>query len=140
MSKIAGIGVDILNVHRVERVHQRYGDRFLRRILGEQEIAKFHRRHQRDRARGIRFLASRFAAKEAFSKAIGLGMHAPMAWSRAQILNEPGGKPVVVLSGPLAPWYRERFGAAHVSITDEADAVVAFVVVESQSALGSDSH
>lgn len=128
--KIAGIGLDIIRVERIQRVFDLYGEKFLRRILGSQEIDIFHRRHKRDPRRGIRFLATRFAAKEAFSKAIGLGMHTPMAWSRMQTLNAPGGRPVVQLSDPLESWYRQRFGAAHVSVTDESDMVAAFVVVE----------
>jgi holo-[acyl-carrier protein] synthase len=127
---IAGIGVDLLRIERIERIYIRHGSRFVQRVLGEQEIEKFQRRYQRDPRRGIRFLACRFAAKEAFSKAIGLGMHSPMAWSRMQTLNEPGGKPCVRLGEPLSSWYAHRFGAAHVSITDESDTVVAFVVVE----------
>ncbi|RTZ41018.1 holo-ACP synthase [Candidimonas sp. SYP-B2681] len=132
--KVAGIGVDLLRVDRIEKVFARHGIRFVERILGPQEIEKFHRRYQRDPQRGIRFLATRFAAKEAFSKAIGLGMHSPMAWSRMQTLNEASGKPLVMLAEPLAAWYRERFGAAHVSITDESDTVVAFVMVETLTA------
>lgn len=128
--KVAGIGVDILRVERIERAYARHGQKFIQRILGPQEIEKFHRRYLRDPQRGIRFLASRFAAKEAFSKAIGLGMHSPMAWSRMQTLNESSGKPRVQLAEPLASWYHKRFGAAHVSITDESDTVVAFVMVE----------
>ncbi|HUG58337.1 MAG TPA: holo-ACP synthase [Candidimonas sp.] len=128
--KVAGIGVDILRVERIEQVFARHGQKFVQRILGPQEIEKFHRRYQRDPQRGIRFLATRFAAKEAFSKAIGLGMHSPMAWSRMQTLNEASGKPMVKLSDPLDTWYRKRFGAAHVSITDESDTVMAFVIVE----------
>ena len=128
--KIAGIGLDIVRVDRVQGVFDRHGDKFLRRILGIQEIAVFHRRFARDPRRGIRFLATRFAAKEAFSKAIGLGMHMPMAWSRMQTLNAPGGRPVVQLGDPLASWYRQRYGKAHVSVTDESDMVAAFVVVE----------
>jgi holo-[acyl-carrier protein] synthase len=130
---IAGIGVDLLRVQRIDDVYARHGDKFVRRILGPQEIEKFRQRHERDPRRGIRYLATRFAAKEAFSKAIGLGMHSPMTWSRMQTLNEPGGKPAVRLSGPLAPWYEARFGAAHVSITDESDTVAAFVVVEARA-------
>jgi holo-[acyl-carrier protein] synthase len=130
---IAGIGVDLLRIERIERVYIRHGSRFVQRILGEQEIEKFQRRYQRDPRRGIRFLACRFAAKEAFSKAIGLGMHSPMAWSRMQTLNEPGGKPCVRLGEPLASWYAHRFGAAHVSITDESDTVIAFVIVETRA-------
>ncbi|MGE4368593.1 MAG: holo-ACP synthase [Burkholderiaceae bacterium] len=129
--QIAGIGVDIARVDRIARAYDRYGERFVRRILGAQEIVKFSARHARDPNRGIRFLATRFAAKEAFSKAVGLGMRSPMAWSRMQTLNEAGGKPVVVLSDPLKTWFEARFGKAHVSVTDEADTVVAFVIVES---------
>lgn len=127
---IAGIGVDMLKVERMERAYARHGERFAQRILGAQELDKFRLRYQRDPRRGIRFLATRFAAKEAFSKAIGLGMHTPMTWSRMQTLNEASGKPKVQLSEPLAAWYQQRFGAAHVSITDESDIVSAFVVVE----------
>lgn len=127
---VGGIGVDLLRVHRIEQVYGRHGEKFARRILGPQEIEKFRLRYQRDPSRGLRFLASRFAAKEAFSKAIGLGMHSPMTWSSMQTLNEPSGKPLVRLSEPLAGWYAQRFGAAHVSITDESDMVAAFVVVE----------
>lgn len=128
--KIAGIGVDLMRVERIAQAFARHGQKFVERILGPQEIEKFHRRYQRDPQRGIRFLATRFAAKEAFSKAIGLGMHSPMTWSRMQTLNEASGKPLVQLAEPLASWYHERFGAAHVSITDESDTVVAFVMVE----------
>lgn len=132
--QVAGIGVDIARVDRIQGVFDRHGEKFLRRILGQEEIAVFHRRHQRDPRRGIRFLATRFAAKEAFSKAIGLGMRSPMAWSRMQTLNAPGGRPVVRLSEPLDSWYQQRYGAAHVSVTDETDMVVAFVVVETKGA------
>jgi holo-[acyl-carrier protein] synthase len=129
---VAGIGVDLLRLDRIERVFARHGERFVRRILGPQEIEKFNIRYHRDPQRGLRFLATRFAAKEAFSKAIGLGMHSPMAWSRMQTLNEASGRPSVHLSEPLASWYSHRYGAAHVSITDESDTVAAFVVVEAR--------
>lgn len=130
MGSVAGIGVDLLRVGRIERAYVRHGARFSQRILGEQELEKFERRYRRDARRGIRFLASRFAAKEAFSKAIGLGMRMPMTWTRMQTLNDPTGKPSVSLNGPLAAWYALRFGAAHVSITDDQDMVLAFVIVE----------
>lgn len=129
-ASIAGIGLDLLRLDRVQRVYDRHPERFVNRILGAEEIAIFQRRYERDPRRGIRFLATRFAAKEAFSKAVGLGMRMPMAWSRMQTLNAPGGRPYVKLSEPLASWYAERFGAAHVSVTDEHDIVAAYVVVE----------
>lgn len=131
---VAGIGVDLLRVDRVHGVYERHGEKFIQRILGPQERVVFYRRYQRDPGRGIRYLATRFAAKEAFSKAIGLGMRSPMAWSRMQTLNQPSGRPGVQLAEPLASWYAERFGVAHVSITDESDTVAAFVVINALAA------
>lgn len=129
-ARIAGIGLDLLRLERVQRVFDRHPERFVRRVLGPSEIEVFGRRYGRDPRRGIRYLATRFAAKEAFSKAIGLGMRSPMAWSRMETLNAPGGRPYVKLAEPLASWYAARFGAAHVSVTDEHDLVAAYVVVE----------
>ncbi len=127
---IAGIGTDLLYLHRIEKAFAQFGERFVKRILGEQEQVKFYARYARDSQRGIRFLATRFAAKEAFSKAVGLGIRSPMAWSRMQVLNAPSGKPIVVLSEPLKSWFEERFSTAHVSLTDESDLVMAYVIVE----------
>lgn len=127
---IAGIGTDLLYLHRIQKAYAHFGERFVKRILGVEEQQKFYARYARDAQRGLRFLATRFAAKEAFSKAIGLGMRMPMYWSGMQVLNAPSGKPIVVLAEPLKTWYEERFGAAHVSLTDEADLVMAFVLVE----------
>lgn len=131
-SAIAGVGIDLLRIERVEQALARRGDRFAQKILGADELAKFAARRSRDPQRGVRFLATRFAAKEAFSKAIGLGMRMPMAWRRMQTLNAPGGRPIVVLAEPLKTWYEARFGAAHVSLTDEHDMVAAYVVVETR--------
>ncbi len=131
MSAIAGIGTDLVKIDRIDRAWQRHPQRFPEKILGADELRVFHARAARDRARGVRYLATRFAAKEAFSKAIGLGMRMPMWWTRMQTLNAPGGRPRVVLSAPLAQWYAERYGAAHVSLTDESEYGAAYVVVES---------
>lgn len=131
MAAIAGIGTDIMYISRIQASYDRFGERFLTRILGEHERLVFQRRYARDPKRGMRFLATRFAAKEAFSKAIGLGMRMPMAWSRMQTLNAPSGKPMVVLSPELQAWYQTRFGAAYITLTDESDLVMAFAVVES---------
>ena len=131
MSAIAGIGTDLVKMDRIDRAWQRHPERFPEKILGADELRVFRARAARDRARGVRYLATRFAAKEAFSKAIGLGMRMPMWWTRMQTLNAPGGRPRVVLSEPLAQWYAERYGAAHVSITDESEYGAAYVVVES---------
>ena len=127
---IAGIGTDLIYINRIQKSYDRHGERFLKRILGPGEREKFQRRYDRDPHRGITFLATRFAAKEAFSKAIGLGMRMPMHWSAMQTLNAPSGKPMVVLTGELKTWYEARFGEAHVSLTDESDLAMALVIVE----------
>ncbi|OZI50389.1 holo-ACP synthase [Bordetella genomosp. 5] len=132
MGAIAGIGLDLIRIDRIERALARHGDRFAEKILGEQELQKFHARRARDPMRGVRFLATRFAVKEAFSKAVGLGMRMPMTWTRVQTLNAPGGRPVLVIAPELKTWYDARFGAAHVSLTDEIDMAAAYVIVESR--------
>ncbi len=127
---IFGIGTDILQVSRIAAAVARHGDRFAQRILGPQEMEKYLRRRQKVEARGLRFLATRFAAKEAFSKAVGLGMRMPMTWRAVQFLNAPSGKPLVVTSGALTDFMHQHGLTAQVSLTDEAEYAVAFVIVE----------
>ncbi len=135
---IFGIGTDIQKVDRIRQALDRHGERFVERILGPEEILIYRRRSERDRShgdayttsRGITFLATRFAAKEAISKALGLGMRMPMRWRAAQILKEPSGKPRVSTDAVLSAWMRERSLIAHVTLTDDADYAVAFAVVE----------
>jgi holo-[acyl-carrier protein] synthase len=127
---IVGIGTDIIRIERIEQALQRHGDRFAEKVLGAEELEKFRRRRDKVHARGVRFLATRFAAKEAFSKAIGLGMRMPMTWRAMQTLNAPSGKPVVVTSGALKAHMESHGWSAQVSITDEDEYAVAFVIVE----------
>lgn len=129
---IFGIGTDIIQISRIEAALARNGDRFAQKILGADELVKFHHRRDKVEARGIRFLATRFAAKEAFSKAVGLGMRMPMTWKAMQTLNAASGKPEVVASGPLKEFMERNGLTAQVSISDEADYAVAFVIVEKQ--------
>lgn len=127
---IYGVGTDIIQISRIEAALARNGDRFAEKILGPEELEKFRRRKEKVEARGIRFLATRFAAKEAFSKAIGLGMRMPMTWRAMQTLNAASGKPVAVTSGALKNFMEQNGLTAQISITDEADYAVAFVIVE----------
>jgi holo-[acyl-carrier protein] synthase len=129
---IYGIGTDLIQISRIETALARHGDRFAEKILGPEELEKYKRRKAKVEVRGIRFLATRFAAKEAFSKALGLGMHMPMTWRAMQTLNAPSGKPVVVTSGALNEFMETNRLTAQVSITDESDYAVAFVIVEKQ--------
>ena len=127
---IIGIGTDICDIRRISSTLERRGDRFAERVLGPAEMHIFHARRARTPVRGVRFLATRFSAKEAFSKAIGLGIRSPMTWRACEILNEPGGKPYVQLSGLLAVWFNARGWVAHVTVSDETDYAASFVVVE----------
>jgi len=127
---IYGIGTDLCDIRRIEATLQRRGERFAERVLGPNELRVYHARKARAPARGLRFLATRFSAKEAFSKAIGLGIRSPMTWRACEILNEPSGKPFIQLSGVLADWFAQRQLVAHVTVTDETDYTASFVVVE----------
>lgn len=127
---IYGIGNDLCDVRRIRASVERHGDRFAAKVLGPQELAIWHQRSQRWPERGLRYLATRFSAKEAFSKAIGLGMRMPMTWRHCEILNLPSGQPVVLLHGDLKTWFDARRLRAHVSLSDETDYAASFVVVE----------
>ena len=127
---IYGIGTDICDVRRITATLARRGERFAERVLGPHEIAVFRARRAKVEARGISYLATRFSAKEAFSKAIGLGMRMPMTWRDCEIVKAPSGKPQILLHGALAAWFDARGLLAHVSITDETDYAASFVVVE----------
>lgn len=126
---IVGIGTDLLQVKRLEAAYDRTRGRLARRVLGDEELIVFEQRLKRNHKRGITYLATRFAAKEAFSKAIGLGMRMPMTWRSLQTLNEPSGKPYAKCSGALDSYMQERQWHAQVSVTDEQDMVMAFVLV-----------
>jgi holo-[acyl-carrier protein] synthase len=127
---IYGIGTDILEIERLEAVLARRGDAFVERILGPNERAIFERRRAKVARRGLSFLATRFAAKEALSKALGLGMRAPMSWLAAEILKAPSGKPTVVAGPKLLAWMQQRHLVAHITLTDEVHYAAAFAVVE----------
>ena len=127
---IFGIGTDICDVRRIRATYERQGERFVRKVLSETEFAVWQRRGERWPERGLRYLATRFSAKEAFSKAIGLGMRMPMSWRRCEILNHPSGQPYIRLHGDLQTWFEQRNLQAHVTVSDEADHAASFVVVE----------
>ena len=127
---IYGIGTDICDVRRIRASLARHGERFAHRILSDAELAQWRARSARWPERGVRFLATRFSAKEAFSKAIGLGMRMPMSWRLCEVGKHPSGQPVIVLHGGLKEWFDARGLTAHVSVTDETDYAASFCVVE----------
>jgi len=129
---IHGIGTDICDIRRLRATLARRGDRFADKVLGPAELQVFHARRARAEVRGVAYLATRFSAKEAFSKAIGTGMRMPMTWRACEILNLPNGQPFVRLHGALADWFTAQGLRAHVTLTDETDYAASFVVVEKE--------
>ena len=127
---IYGIGTDICDIRRIRASFERHGERLARKILTESELAVWRRRSARWPERGLRYLATRFSAKEAFSKAIGLGMRLPMHWRLCEIANRPSGEPMIVLHGGLKEWFEAQGLAAHISVTDESEYAASFCVVE----------
>ena len=131
-SMIYGIGTDICDVRRIKASLDKHGDRFAAKILSEGEFVTWKARSARWPERGVRYLATRFSAKEAFSKAIGLGMRMPMTWRLCEIAKQPSGAPTVVLHGGLKEWFEAKNLSVHVSVTDETDYAASFCVVETQ--------
>ena len=123
---IYGVGTDLIDIKRVERVLKRYGDRFARRILCEPELKRF-RAHKQP----VAYLAKRFAAKEAFTKALGTGIHAPASWHGVWVINLKSGKPQLEFSNELKKLLNERrIHHAHLSLTDEREMASATVILE----------
>jgi len=123
---ILGIGTDLCDIGRIERALERFGERFAERILVASELERF--RHRRKRAA---YLAKRFAAKEAFVKALGTGIHAPANWHGVWVKNLPSGQPVLQFSRELEDLLRKRnILRSHVSLSDERGAAFATVILE----------
>jgi len=123
---IYGVGSDLIEIPRVERVLARFGERFARRILCEPELRRFHAH-----AKPAAYLAKRFAAKEAFTKALGTGIHAPANWHGVWVVNLKSGKPELEFSAALARLLQERgIRRSHLTLTDERDMAAATVILE----------
>lgn len=123
---IFGIGTDLVSVKRIEDALFRHGDRFLHRILSEAEVADYAQSNQ-----PARFLAKRFAAKEAFSKAWGTGIGEAVGWHDVSVAHDARGKPLIAVSESLAKKItQEKIVATHISLSDENDHALAFVVLE----------
>lgn len=127
---IYGIGTDICDVRRIRASLEKHGDRFAAKVLSDAEFKTWKARSARWPERGVRYLATRFSAKEAFSKAIGMGMRMPMTWKLCEISNERSGKPTIVLHGALKDWFESKALTVHITVTDETDYAASFCVVE----------
>jgi len=123
---IFGIGTDIVEVSRIEESLARFGEAFAQRVLTEREWLAFEQSQTR-----ARFLAKRFAAKEAFAKALGTGLRAPATFQQESVGHDDLGKPVFDLGADLQYFLDQRgIRACHLSISDEKALAVAFVVLE----------
>src|SRR5687767_3001937 len=123
---IYGVGTDVVLISRIEQALQRFGEKFALRILCEPELRRF-RQHRQPAA----YLAKRFAAKEAFTKALGTGIHAPANWHGVWVRNLPSGKPVLEYSEPLKQLLTQRgVCGSHLSLTDERGVAMATVILE----------
>ena len=123
---IYGIGTDIVEVSRIEASIAQFGDDLAKRILAESELPSYLASHIKPR-----FLAKRFAAKEAFSKALGTGLRAPATFQNITISHDELGKPVLVLAAELQVFLQSKnIVNMHISISDEKNLAAAFVVLE----------
>ena len=123
---IYGVGTDVVEIARIESALARFGERFARRILSESEFSRF-----KDHRLPAAYLAKRFAAKEAFAKALGTGIHAPANWHGVWVENLRSGKPVLGFSKPLhALLKQKKILQAHVSLSDERGVAFATVILE----------
>jgi len=122
---IYGIGTDIVAVKRLQDMWERHGDKALKRLLAPQEMTDFTKAANKGR-----FLAKRFAAKEAFSKALGTGIRPPAVLSAIAVSHDELGKPILDFCGQLAEMIKNQGLTAHLSLSDEADYAIAYVILE----------
>lgn len=125
---IAGIGADIVEIARMQRALHRHGQRLAQKILHPQEFQDWAM--QSTESHQARFLAKRFAAKEAIAKALHTGIRPPAVFSAMNIIHTPLGAPLLQAEPALASWLLERGVGLHLSIADEQTHVVAFAVAE----------
>lgn len=126
---ILGVGNDIIDIRRIEKVIDRYGEKFIQRIYTEIEIEKSEKRRNR-----VASYAKRFAAKEACAKALGTGISKGVAWRDLGVMNLPGGRPNMVLTGiaktHLVGMTPEGYEPViHLTITDDYPTAQAFVII-----------
>jgi holo-[acyl-carrier protein] synthase len=123
---IFGIGTDIVEFARIETIWARYGDRFAARVLSRHELSDYQASSD-----AVRFLAKRFAAKEAFAKAVGSGLRVPVSMRRISVTHDGLGKPVLQFDEVLRSHLAQLgISGHHLSISDERNMIVAFVVLE----------
>ena len=129
---ILGLGCDILEVDRLEGLLRKGRDVFIKRVLTTAEIDEYERRSDKSAIRGTLFVATRYCAKEAFSKAMGTGVGAQFSFQDLSVLNSDSGAPVLVYSERLENWLQSRRAQAKISISDEQNYVMSTVILYSK--------
>ncbi|MGQ0654010.1 MAG: holo-ACP synthase [Betaproteobacteria bacterium] len=123
---IYGVGTDVVEIQRIEEALARWGERFAQKILCEPEMKRFH-----SNRKPAAYLATRFAAKEAFTKALGTGIQSPAGWHAFWVKSLPSGKPVFEYSDSLTSLLAERrISGSHLSLSDERGLAIATVILE----------
>jgi len=123
---IYGVGIDLIRIERLERILERWEGRFEKRVFTEAEMQVCSARKAYASC-----LAMRFAAKEAFVKALGIGMRAPVLWLDIEVRSDPLGKPEIFLSDRASDFCRERgIRSWHLSLTDDGEYGAAVVIIE----------
>ena len=123
---IFGVGTDVVEIGRIEKALERWGERFAARVLCPPELSRF-RKHKKPAA----YLAKRFAAKEAFTKALGTGIKAPANWHGVWVVNQRSGKPELEFSPSLKDLLQKKgILQSHLSLADERGIAVATVILE----------
>ena len=125
---IYGIGTDILAIARISYLYQKYGEALPRRILSQTEWQDFSKIYDKSR-----FIAKRFAAKEAFSKAVGTGLCEPVSLRHISVGHTPQGRPIFICAPDLQQWLvQQQIKQIHLSMSDEKEHIVAFAIAETE--------
>lgn len=126
---IFGIGTDILHIPRIEKAFQRHPQRFAEKLLSPLEQLEYQQKTAPDKQ--VNYLAKRWAVKEAFAKACGTGLREPVLFPHISLVKDEWGKPNIQTADSLTQWLKQlRITATHVSLSDEVDTIIAFVILE----------
>ena len=126
---IHGIGTDIVSIERIRTALARHDERFARKVLSDVELAKYETLND-----GAAYVAKRFAAKEAFFKALGEAPSSANTWHQLSVVNDAAGRPSLVCGALLAALLAARkISSTHVSLSDEREHAVAFVILEKEN-------
>lgn len=132
IDEILGLGCDILEVGRIENLLRKGRESFIKRVLTPEEIAEYERRSDKSAPRGTLYIATRYCAKEAFSKAMGTGVGEQFSFQDLSVLNDEMGRPCLVYSDRLLMWLNSRRAYAQMSLSDEQNYAMSTVILYSK--------